>query len=429
MLVASGQQNADWSASYRVFEHERFEAKTLFAAARNTVVKQLGADDSLVVMMDDTLIRKRGRSVYGASWRRDPLGPKFQTNFVWGQRFLQISAALPESAGPSRCRGIPIDLLHCPTPRKPTKKAAQSEWIDYRQLKEKMKISVIGAARIHALRGEIDADPATMNRGLIVTIDGSFTNKAVLRKPPKNTVLIGRIRKDAKLFLPPVPAVGKKRGRSPMYGARMQTPEQIRQDDSIPWTIVNAWAAGNIHRFKIKTFEDVRWVGTGSTNARLVVIRPLAYRLRKGARIYFREPAYLLCTDPTLPLAKLLQSYAWRWEIEVNFRDQKTLLGIGEAQVRTPTAAAAVPVFMTAAYSFLLLAGSRCKMTLPRPKWQREQPNGRVSTSRLVGNLRAQLWGHGMTVNKTDFAQRSTRNTNPVLSSESLSSAVFYASR
>ncbi|MDR2051685.1 MAG: hypothetical protein LBQ63_07950, partial [Deltaproteobacteria bacterium] len=38
----------------------------------------------------------------------------------------------------------------------------------------------------------------------------------------------------------------------------------------------------------------------------------------------YRNPAYLLCTDPDLPVERLLQAYLWRWEIELNFRDEKT---------------------------------------------------------------------------------------------------------
>ena len=65
---------------------------------------------------------------------------------------------------------------------------------------------------------------------------------------------------------------------------------------------------------------------------KLVIIRPLAYRLTKNSRLLYRQPAYLICTDTELEIEKLLQAYLWRWEIEVNFREQKTLLGCGQAQ-------------------------------------------------------------------------------------------------
>lgn len=39
----------------------------------------------------------------------------------------------------------------------------------------------------------------------------------------------------------------------------------------------------------------------------------------------YLNPAYILCTDHTLDVRQILQAYLWRWEIEVSFRDQKSL--------------------------------------------------------------------------------------------------------
>ncbi|MCH8541897.1 MAG: hypothetical protein LAT58_14175, partial [Opitutales bacterium] len=55
---------------------------------------------------------------------------------------------------------------------------------------------------------------------------------------------------------------------------------------------------------------------------------------RKGSGRRYTQPAYLICTDPELPIEELLQQYIWRWDIEVNHRDEKTILGVGQAQVR-----------------------------------------------------------------------------------------------
>ena len=110
--------------------------------------------------------------VFGAAWRYDSLGPRFCVNFVWGQRFLQVSAALPEERCPGRAKGIPID----------------------------------------------------------------FT-------------------------------------------------EQVRQDEDIPWIQVEAFGAGKYHQFDVKVMPAVRWEGTGERNVQVVIIRPLTYRPRKGAKL------------------------------------------------------------------------------------------------------------------------------------------------
>ena len=89
MLCAGAEQFVDWSAAYRLFANERINKDALFAPVRNTVAQRLQPDEPMVVMMDDTLVRKRGRKIPGTGWKRDPLGPHFCTNFVWGQRTRQ----------------------------------------------------------------------------------------------------------------------------------------------------------------------------------------------------------------------------------------------------------------------------------------------------------------------------------------------------
>jgi len=430
MLCASAQQFYDWSAAYRLFERQRFDSDTLFAPARRKVVEQLGTEEPLVVIMDDTLIRKRGRKVHGTGWKRDPLGPPFCSNFVWGQRFLQISAAMQDLSQTGQARAIPIDLTHAPSPAKPRKRASAEAWEEYRMRQQSMKVSSVGATRLCELRERLDREDA--GRNLVVSVDGGFTNRTVFRNLPHNTVAIGRIRKDAKLFLPPSEEAAPRRGRRRWYGTPLPTPEQIRRDETVPWITVKAFAAGTTHSFEIKTLTPVRWLGTGQRDARLVVVRPLSYRPNKGSRLLYRDPVYLLCTDPQLPLDRLLQSYLWRWEIELNFRDEKTVLGVGEAQVRTKEAVAAVPAFLVAAYAFLLLAGTDCsrgESMLPQPKWRTDTPFQRVTTTKIIGMLRSQLWGKAMGVNLADFVNTKVNGQKPVFFEKSLPSAVCYAFR
>jgi hypothetical protein len=404
MLCAIAKQFEDWSASYRIFEKGRIDRRALFAPARKAVEERLKRDAPLVVMMDDTLLRKRGRKVYGTGWKRDPLGPHFQTNFVWGQRYLQVSAALPDPSGSGRARGIPIDFIHAPSVKRPKKTAAAEQWSEYRRQQELAKVSAVAAERIKALRREVTG------RNIICAVDGGFTNQTVFRNIPEGVTLIGRIRKDAKLFTPPEEKQGARKGRRRFYGDKLPTPEEVRRDASLGWKTVEAFAAGKRHRFEVKTMPAVRWVGAGDRTAQVVIIRPLAYRPRKGGRLLYRNPAYLICTDPTLSLEDLLQAYLWRWEIEVNFKEEKTTLGVGEAQVRVKSSVETAPALIVAAYAFLLLAGTQLgdESALPRPKWYPEQPEDRWSTPRLINLFRAQLWKIAIHANLKHFDSVNT---------------------
>jgi hypothetical protein len=322
---------------------------------------------------------------------------------------------------------VPIDLVHAPSAPKPRKNAPAEMWKEYRRQQECMKISTVGAARLAALRSSLDEEAWGKGRPLIAAVDGGFTNHTVFRRLPPGTILIGRARKDARLFSAVVPM--PRRGRPRWFGAPLPTPEQIRQDDSICWSKVEAFAAGKLHSFEVKTVAPVRWSGTGARDVRLVVIAPLAYRPRKGAKLLYRDPAYLICTDPQLPLSQLIQAYLWRWEVELNFRDEKTLLGVGEAQVRTPAAVETVPALIVAAYAFLLLAGTASgrSVALPAPKWRPSSTVRRDSTAQLIGILRSQLWGKAMGLNITHFVPPRRPIMNTALFENTVSSAVCYA--
>lgn len=417
MLAAAGRQFKDWSAAYRLFEGDRMNTERLFSVIRKNVADALeSGEQEIYAHMDDTLLRKTGRKVDGAKWMRDPLGPPFQTNLVWGQRFVQLSLSLCSRMDKVQATTVPVDLYHCPSVRKPKKGREQQEHDLYKETQKKLKMSVVGAERISALRKNLDMD-GHENKNLVVSVDGSYTNEAVLKKLDNRVVLIGRIRKDCRLNECPDISSNNAKGRNLVYGKPLPTPEQIRQSDEYKWQEVKAWAAGKVHTFQVKTIESVRWRKSGKTNLRLVIIRPVGYRLTKNSKMLYRDPAYLICTSTELSVGKLLQAYLWRWGIEVNFRDQKTLMGCGQAQVRKKAPCSKVPQFITAVYAMLLVAASKAKLSeLPRPKWYQKKKNQRTTTQDLINEFRTINWTQSVNINFSDFVamekkQQTAKNT------------------
>src|SRR6185436_19432619 len=96
--------------------------------------------------------------------------------------------------------------------------------------------------------------------------------------------------KDAVLYDLPAPSEGH-RGRPRTYGAQLPSPEELRQDPSTAWTSVRVFAAGR------------------DLPLRVIVIRPLAYRLSKSSALLYRQPAYLITTDLDSHIEELLQAY------------------------------------------------------------------------------------------------------------------------
>ena len=435
LLCTGGRQFRDWSAAYRVFSESRFDLPELFTALRRAVMECSGEDRPLIVAMDDTILRKTGRKIPGVTYRRDPLGPPFHVNLVRARRVVQLSAALPAPHANAPARMAPIDFVHAPTPDKPRKGAPPEVWRAYRRQQRAWSVSRVGAGRVQALRGHLDVALSNPARSLWVTVDGRFTNRVVLKALPERTALIGRIRSDAKLYYLPASSEHAGRGRRRVYGERAPTPEQLRQDDTIPWQTVNLFAAGKRHDFRIKTLSPLRWRSAGQRHTlRLIAIAPLAYRPRKGARLLYRKPAYLICTDPDSPVAEVLQAYIWRWDIEVNFRDEKQLIGIAEAQVRSPASADNAPGFFVAAYGMLLVAAARAfglsggAHRLSPPKWRSKKHKLRASTSDLIQHLRGELWGEALGAsNFSGFTTPKPPGEKPEKIIPDLRGAVLYA--
>ncbi len=406
LLTTEGRQYLDWTADYRLYSQQRIDCSRVFSQIRQEVQALTPAKQALITALDDSLLRKTGKKIPGVKYARDPMGPPFQVNFVRGQRVIQMSAAVSEDG---QSRMIPVMFKDASTPEKPRRNASEDIWAKYKEDCKTRRLSVRAVECIQEMRSCVEPD-----RDLWVAVDGSYTNQMVLNNLPEHTLIIGRMRSDAKLYYLPVTTGQGGVGRKRIYGLPAPTPEEIRKNETIPWQSVYAYACGKLHEFKVKVVRYLRWRGTGKVHTlQVMVIAPLRYRLSLGSPLLYRDPAYLICTDPDLPIDKLLQAYLWRWGIETNFRDEKTLLGTGQAQVRNPAAVKAVPQMMVGAYSLLLLAGIKLwgvkGMPQPSnlPKWQDPNKKSRASTNDLIKQLRSDLWADSIaSMNLNDFASK-----------------------
>lgn len=423
MLISINKQFKDWTAAYQLFYATQMNTDRLFEVSSQVCLEQLTPNQMIVCHLDDTIIRKSGKKIQGTSWRRDPLGPAFCTNLVWAQRFIQISMSLYDSEQfNSSSKAIPIDFFHCPSVKKPSKKATDNE-IDLFKEKQKIQnLSMQGAERIKLLRQRMNRQ-AGKDREIYLCVDGSYTNKTILKTLPKGITLIGRIRKDAHFNY--LPTEQKKNGKKRIYGDLAPTPEEVRMGNDVEYQKVKGWAAGKVHDFKVKVVKNLKWrVAGGGQLLQMVLISPLGYRLKNGSKLLYRQPAYVICTDNELDIEKLLQAYLWRWQIEVNFREEKTTNGCGDAQVRNIHSSVKVPQFVVAVHSFMHLADhiatkQNINIALPKAKWEKRNEGKRASTNNMLNIFRGYYWLEKTGNSFYDFVtnQHKVSNSfNPIIS-------------
>lgn len=392
IIWTNGREQKPWAAEYFLHTRAPWQPQALFGP----LLKQSLAfcpGRLVAVAVDDTRLRKTGRCIPQAAWHRDPMSPPFHTNLMLGLRFLQASLLLPlHRTGTFSARAIPIRFEEISTVKKPGKRAPEEAWEQYRQDRKRFNLSQRFVQSMSHLRTALDA-AGGQHKLMVIAGDGSFCNRTVFAGIAERTLLIARTRRDAKLCFAAAP------GGRRVYSQDKFTPEQVRQDENVPWRSTKLFYGGKRRKVRYKEISSVLWQsGARTKSLRLFVIAPTPYRKRKSAKLYYRQPAYLLCTDLTHSARQLIQIYLDRWQIEVNHREEKDTLGVGQAQLWNPIAVPRQPVLAVAAYSALMLAAlkvfgaERGEAYAQLPRWRRNAK--RPSCLDLITLLRKEAIEH-----------------------------------
>jgi hypothetical protein len=393
IIWTNGGQSRSWSAEYFLHSRCQWEPQELFRPILKRALEY--CPQRLVgVAIDDTRLRKTGRSIRQAFYQRDPLSPPFHINLVLGLRFLQASLLVPlhRNAGVGT-RALPIRFQEVSRVKRPGKRATEEMQQQYREAAKQKNLSRSFVEMGQQLRQELD-QAGGRNKVLVLAGDGSFCNRTCFAEIPERSVLLVRARKDAKLcFRAPV---SEQSGARRFYGTEKFTPQQVRQDESRDWKTTKIFYGGKRRKIRYKQVAEVYWQrGAQQRPLRLIVLAPTPYRKSKSKRLYYRDPAYLLTTDLRSAPKQLLQIYFDRWQIEVNHREEKDTLGVGQAQLWNVTAVPKQPVLAVAAYSALLLASlkafgaERGAAYAALPKWRRSAR--RPSCLDLITLLRKEM--------------------------------------
>ena len=397
LLNTLGRQQQDWTKAYRLYR-EHVDNAAVFSPILDGVLELIKEGSALVIAVDDSHLRKTGLKVATAGWYRDPLGPPFHTNLMWSQRFIQLSAAVPDPTNPKRSRMIPIAIDMIPKLPKPAKDATKAELEHYEKIKALNSPGAHARRLLQRVREHLDASGSHAKRMMWVCGDGDYSNSTLLQHLPPRTVYIGRTRNDLNLHSVPNKPQRRSAGRPRSYGKQLPTPEVFRKDRTVPWaklTICNGPKATTV---RYKHIPQAKWHIAGEKAiVQVVVIAPLRYKKRKRGPWLYTKPAYLVCTSPDMPVDELIQAYFWRWGIEVNFKEEKQLFGAGQAQVRGASSVSAAPAVCIATYAALLLAGIRAygfhskPPSLDPPKWYARKRNMRVTSSDLIKQMHHEL--------------------------------------
>jgi hypothetical protein len=156
-------QETETGTSFRLFflfAHFVYYRHHRLVSSRNSISLPVRHLQQYGIMASFDTFRGQARPAFGRerTWERARtlalsalvgLGRRTVTGMLSasGQIGMDWSAALPEGNGSHRARGIPIDLTHCPLPKKPWRNAPPPAWEEYGDLQKTMKVSAVGVDR------------------------------------------------------------------------------------------------------------------------------------------------------------------------------------------------------------------------------------------------------------------------------------------
>jgi hypothetical protein len=316
------------TGDYKFFSERKWESNELFYPILAEAVKYI-PDDYITIGVDDTRLAKTGKKIPYATWGRDPMSPPFQTNLTWGLRELHFSIILPlygkqppqtepPAEKPTPPRAIPVRWINAPCVKRPGKKATEEQLKEYKAQTKVNNLSTLTMKTVLELRTELD-DLGLSKKILVIVGDGSFCNRICFTTIVERTIMVARCRRDAKLCFK-APADSKK-----FYDEKVFMPEEIRQDEKIPWKTCTLFFGGAFREIRYKEVKNVYWrTGAKRNLLRLIVLAPTPYL--KGGKRNYRNPAYLLVTDNEAPIEIIIQAYLNRWPMEYCHRDAKSIL-------------------------------------------------------------------------------------------------------
>lgn len=302
MILAAGDAaEKHYSSYHRLFNAARWSLDAVGLAVFELMSPWLG--EMVLVGIDDTLARKRGRKAFGVGMHHDPLlssRAKAVTN--WGHSWvvLGVIVELPFREGHYFCLPILFRLYL-------NKKAAAKHRRAYRTRPE------LAVELLNVLCKHRD------NRRFHAVADSAYGGKSVLGMLPDNCDLTSRLVKGARLHAPPAPPKPGRKGRPRKRGDRLPTPQQMLTERC---RHVSLDIYGRTEQARL---ADVEARVFAVPQRRLRVVAVEALQGGRGQEVFYS-------TRHEATAETVIGWYAKRWSIEVTFHDSKQSLGFEQPQ-------------------------------------------------------------------------------------------------
>jgi hypothetical protein len=293
---------------YNFFSRSAWTVHDLAHQVAEAIVVRLQPRGLLYLVVDDTLLHKRGKHVYGLGWFRDAVASTAKrVATASGNHWVVVCLAI-RIPGTSKIYCLPIHaMLHL---------AGKNQKSEATLAKEMLQ-DILGWFP---------------DRKLVFIGDGAYSTKNLLGDLDSRVTYVGVMRADAAIYDPVVPKQPKsKRGPKPDKGPRLPNPkEAVKKADGNrsgrgPWTwqTVKAKAYGVTRKLRVLSFQAVWPEVHGLVPILVVLVRDPLGKF---------QDKYLFTTAVDANLRWVISTFARRWAIEVAFKASKQVMKIQAPQ-------------------------------------------------------------------------------------------------
>ena len=304
----SRKQRHPFDHFYNFFSRSAWTVRDLARQVAVAVVVRLNPHGLLYLVVDDTLLHKRGQHVYGLGWFRDAVASTAKrVATASGNNWVVMGLAIC-IPGTTKIYCLPIHaMLHL------AGKTHKSESTLAKEM----------------LQDVLEWFP---DRKLVLLGDGAYSTKNLLGALDPRVIHVGVMRADAAIYDPIVSKQSKsRRGPKATKGPRLPNPKEAMKKADCkrggrgPWTwqAVKATAYGVNRKLQAVAFQAV-W-------PEVMALTPILVVLVRDPRGKFKDK-YLFTTDVNADLSWIIAAFSRRWSIEVAFKSSKQVMNIQAPQ-------------------------------------------------------------------------------------------------
>jgi len=355
ILTMGLHESRHFASVYRFVGRGRWLADMVSRAVYELLVETLVPwEAEILLVVDDTLNKHRGKKICGAGWQHDGSAVGDKKRKGYGLCFVIIGLAVRLPGIADRVFCLPYAARLWWPPRAKVKPATMAY-----KTKPQLALELIELTRSWTVK----------DRRIRVVTDSGYTCDTVINGRPPDTEITGRISRCSALYELPPETSQRGRGRPRKKGRRMPAPEALFRDRTLPWEEMRTGSGRKERVRQVCGFPAIWYHAVGN--------KPLKVVLSHDLSGTYTDTVFV-DTDLAASPHEVIGRYEARSSIEVTHHETKELLGAADPQCRTEQSAARTPLFAYWAYSLVVLWFVRHCQTarhfvLERGPWYRQK--------------------------------------------------------